>query len=146
MTPPDVLVVGAGPAGSVAALVLARAGVRVRLVDRARFPRDKLCGDTLNPGTLSILDRLGIAGPVRQRALAITGMDVTGPRGTSVSADYPAGHRGGASARRDLDVLPVEAATSAGGKFGSGVIRRAPPITTETSPVFGRRVGGLGQS
>ena len=54
-----------GPAGSIAALVLARAGVRVRLVDRARFPRDKLCGDTLNPGTLSILDRLGIAGPVR---------------------------------------------------------------------------------
>ena len=46
----DVLVVGAGPAGSVAALVLARAGVRVRLVDRAQFPRDKLCGDTLNPG------------------------------------------------------------------------------------------------
>ena len=55
----DVLVVGAGPAGSIAALVLARAGVRVRIADRARFPRDKLCGDTLNPGTLSILDRLG---------------------------------------------------------------------------------------
>ena len=56
MTPFDVLVVGAGPAGSVAALVLARAGVRVRLLDRARFPRHKLCGDTLNPGALAILD------------------------------------------------------------------------------------------
>ena len=49
----DVLIVGAGPAGAVAATVLARAGARVRLLDRATFPRDKLCGDTLNPGTLA---------------------------------------------------------------------------------------------
>ncbi len=105
MTQPDALVVGAGPAGSIAALVLARAGVRVRLVDRARFPRDKLCGDTVNPGTLSMLDRLGIAGPLRQRATAITGMHITGPHGACVSADYPAGVRGAAITRRELDVL-----------------------------------------
>src|SRR5438045_7553920 len=92
----DVLVVGAGPAGSIAALVLARAGVRVRLVDRARFPREKLCGDTLNPGTLAILDRLGIAAPIRARALAISGMTISGPGGTVVSADYPDGLRGAA--------------------------------------------------
>ena len=55
----DVLIAGAGPAGAVAAIGLARAGARVLLVDRARFPRDKLCGDTLNPGALRILDRLG---------------------------------------------------------------------------------------
>ncbi len=46
----DVVVVGAGPAGAVAATVLARAGARVALIDRATFPRHKLCGDTLNPG------------------------------------------------------------------------------------------------
>ena len=57
----DVLIVGAGPAGTVAATVLARKGARVRLVDRARFPRDKLCGDTVNPGTLALLRRLGLA-------------------------------------------------------------------------------------
>ena len=45
----DVLIVGAGPAGCVAATVLARAGVRVRLVDRSDFPRPKLCGDA-EPG------------------------------------------------------------------------------------------------
>ncbi len=144
MTQPEVLIVGAGPAGSVAALVLARAGVRVRLVDRARLPRDKLCGDTLNPGTLSILDRLGIAGPVRQRALAITGMDVTGPRGTTVSADYPHGLRGAALTRRDLDVMLVEAATSAGARFDSGIIVRAPLITTDSARVIGVRVAAIG--
>ena len=46
----DAVCRGAGPAGAVAAIVLARAGARVRLVDRATFPRDKLCGDTVNPG------------------------------------------------------------------------------------------------
>ena len=127
-----------------AALVLARAGVRVRLVDRARFPRDKLCGDTLNPGTLSILDRLGIAGPVRQHALAITGMDVTGPRSTTVSADYPHGLTGAALTRRYLDVMLVEPATSAGAKCDSGIIVRAPLITTDSARVIGVRVAAIG--
>ncbi len=53
----DVVIVGAGPAGALAALVLARQGARVRLVDRARFPRAKLCGDSLNPGALAVLGR-----------------------------------------------------------------------------------------
>src|SRR5436190_17305972 len=144
MTQPDVLVVGAGPAGSVAALVLARAGVRVRLVDRAKFPRDKLCGDTLNPGTLSILDRLGIAERVRQRARAISGMHITGPGGARVSADYPDGIRGGSLTRRELDLLLVEAATAAGATFESGVIVRAPLITTDTQRVIGVRVAASG--
>ena len=141
---PDVLVVGAGPAGSVAALVLARAGVRVQLVDRARFPRDKLCGDTLNPGTLSILDRLGIAGPVRHRAMAITGMNISGPNGARVSATYPDGIRGAALTRRELDILLVEAAAAAGAKLDTGVVVRAPLITTDTSRIIGVRVAASG--
>ena len=61
----DVVIVGAGPSGAVAATVLARAGARVRLLDRAAFPRDKLCGDTVNPGTLAILRRLGDLSRIR---------------------------------------------------------------------------------
>ena len=57
----DVLICGAGPAGAIAALVLARAGARVRLLDRARFPREKLCGDTLNPGALAMLGGWALA-------------------------------------------------------------------------------------
>jgi geranylgeranyl reductase family protein len=141
----DVLIVGAGPAGSIAALVLARAGVRVRLVDRARFPRDKLCGDTINPGSLAILDRLGVSAPVRRHAMAITGMDITGPAGAHVSACYPDGIRGASLTRRDLDMILLEAAITAGVTFDSGIIVRAPLITTDTSRIVGVRVAASGE-
>jgi len=139
MIAPDVLVVGAGPAGSVAALVLARAGVRVRLVDRAAFPRDKLCGDTLNPGTMSMLDRLGVGAAIRQRALPITGMEITGPDGVTVSADYPGVLRGAALIRRDLDRLLVEAAANAGVTFDSGVTVRGALLSGPNDQVAGVR-------
>ena len=80
----DVLIVGAGPAGAVAATVLARAGARVRIVDRARFPRDKLCGDTVNPGTIALLRGLGMGDRVEARGLPIEGMLITGADGVTV--------------------------------------------------------------
>jgi menaquinone-9 beta-reductase len=65
MTPErwDAVVVGAGPGGSVAALVLARAGARVALVDKAAFPRDKACGDLVGPRGVRILEELGVRVP-----------------------------------------------------------------------------------
>ena len=135
---PDVIVVGAGPAGAIAALTLARAGVRVRLLDRAAFPRDKLCGDTLNPGSLAMLDRLRVGDRVREGALRTTGMTVTGPGGASVSADYPDGLCGIAIRRRDLDLRLIEAAVAAGVQFE--------PSATVQDPLFaddGRRVAGV---
>ncbi|HET6463594.1 MAG TPA: geranylgeranyl reductase family protein [Candidatus Krumholzibacteria bacterium] len=60
MTAHDVIIVGAGPAGSTAAASLARRGHDVLLVDRAEFPRDKPCGDGIPPGTVGILHDLGL--------------------------------------------------------------------------------------
>jgi menaquinone-9 beta-reductase len=57
----DVAIVGAGPAGSTLAAILARRGVSVALIDRDEFPRDKLCGEFLSYDALPILDRLGVA-------------------------------------------------------------------------------------
>src|SRR5438093_1285007 len=76
----DVLIAGAGPAGSMAALVLARHGARVLIVDREIFPRDKLCGDTLNPGALALLASLGLSGGPLVTARPLAGMLLSGPR------------------------------------------------------------------
>ena len=51
----DVVIAGAGPAGTLAGITLARAGARVVLLDRDTFPRHKLCCDTLNPGGMAFL-------------------------------------------------------------------------------------------
>src|SRR5262245_3730318 len=135
----DVLVIGGGPAGSTAALTLARAGACVRLIDRAEFPRDKLCGDTLNPGSLSILDRLGVGDGVRACALPIMGMTVTGP-GAEVSADYPDGLRGMSLTRRCLDHLLLNAAADAGASVDTGVAVSEPVIDNDR--VVGVRLSG----
>jgi flavin-dependent dehydrogenase len=141
MTP--AVVVGAGPAGAVAALVLARAGVHVRLIDRSEFPRDKLCGDTLNPGALSILDRLGLGARVRSRAIPISGMVVTGPN-ARVACDYPHGLSGAAILRRDLDAMLVDAAMAAGVEFMPST-RVLGPLTGIGSRVTGLRMGRRGE-
>src|SRR3954447_12694851 len=120
----DVLIVGAGPAGSVAGAILARAGARVRILDRATFPRDKLCGDTINPGTLARLQALDLAGGIDENALRVGGMRVTGERGVAVEGCYPRGLTGRAITRRDLDWLLLQQAIAAGCQFDSGVTVR----------------------
>ena len=57
----DVAIVGAGPAGSAVAITLKRAGVRTELLDRARFPRDKACGEGLMPAGVEVLEGLGVS-------------------------------------------------------------------------------------
>jgi menaquinone-9 beta-reductase len=135
----DVLVVGAGPAGTVAALQLARAGARVLIVDRATFPRPKLCGDTLNPGCLSLLSRLdsALAQRVRTYALQVSGMTVTGPGDVTVKADYPRGICGAALMRCDLDQWLLETALAAGARFEPGVAVHAPIVSDSPQRVVG---------
>ena len=121
----DVLIVGAGPAGAVAGAILARAGARVRIVDRATFPRDKLCGDTVNPGTLARLQALDLARGIDERGLRVDGMSVTGERGVTIEGRYP----GGLSGRAIDAARPRLAAAAAGDRRRLSVRagRRGPP-------------------
>jgi flavin-dependent dehydrogenase len=130
----EVLIVGAGPAGAIAALMLARAGVRVLVVDRARFPRDKLCGDTLNPGSLAMLARHGVTERILARGKPIEGMLVTGAPDVKVRGLYSGGLTGRSLTRRELDQQLIEAAVAAGARFQDGV-RVASPIVEESAGV-----------
>ena len=146
MTRFDVVIVGAGPAGAVAGIVLARAGVRVRLIDRAVFPRDKLCGDTLNPGTLAHLSRLGLTAGINERSLPVDGMCVTGERGDTILGRYPGGLTGRAIVRRDLDALLLQHAAAAGCEIDTGCAARGPIVVERGAErqVTGVMVGTAG--
>lgn len=124
----DVTVVGGGPAGALAALLLARRGWRVRLFDRARFPRPKLCGDTLNPGALATLSRHLDLGALRDRGLSLHGMRLSGPGGATIEGRYPAGVTGLSVTRLVLDAWLLDAASRAGVSVEDGVLVRGPRV------------------
>jgi geranylgeranyl reductase family protein len=109
----DVLVLGAGPAGSAAASTIARSGLSVALVDRFESPREKVCGDALIPDALNALRLLGLEQPVKAEARCLDGVKVYAPNGASVflrgqCASLP---------RRRLDQLLRENAIQAGAAF-----------------------------
>ena len=117
----DVVVVGAGPAGAATAILLAGDGYQVILLDRARFPRDKVCGEYLSPEASRMFDRLGVLKAVEARARPLCGMRITAPDGTVIVGDYPRegrwrGYRDYALTipRRDLDAILVERARELG--------------------------------
>lgn len=128
----DVVVVGAGPAGAAAALTLARAGAAVVLVDRARFPREKVCGDGLIPDAIAILERLGVLGEVRAAARCLSGARFVSPSGRAVDLSFDV-----LTLRRHrLDHLLVEAARAAGARV-------LEEVTVEGPLERGGRVAGV---
>src|SRR5690348_9902640 len=86
----DVAIVGAGPAGSTCAAFCAKAGLRTLLIDREKFPREKVCGDCLNPACWPVLERLEIGTRVRDLAHAsLERVEFIAIDGEKVTVDLP---------------------------------------------------------
>jgi len=117
----DVAVIGAGPAGSAAAYFLARGGLRVALLDKFKFPRDKTCGDGLTPRALEALNALGVLPTVeksayRCNALTVRNSDEVMFRVELSGPDDPA-RRILILPRLNLDNLLLQHAIQAGAQF-----------------------------
>jgi geranylgeranyl reductase family protein len=88
----DVAIVGGGPAGSTCAAFCARAGVRTLVLEREKFPREKVCGDCLNPSCWSVLERLSVAQRVRDLPHSkVDSVEFIAICGRNVIVDLPSG-------------------------------------------------------
>ena len=136
----DVIVVGAGPAGSATAFYLAQAGLDVLVLEKSRFPREKVCGDGLTPRAVKALVAMGIdvseqAGWVRNKGLRVIGagkrLELPWPELTS----YPG--YGLVRTRHDLDQTLARRAQQAGAKLLEGVTVTGPVIDDRTGRITG---------
>lgn len=112
----DVAIVGGGPAGSTCAAFCAAAGRTTLLLERSRFPREKVCGDCLNPGCWPVLDRLDLS----ERVLAapharLANVEFIGLQGESVCIPLPMSSRGEIAIKRSVfDQLLLDRARELG--------------------------------
>ncbi len=122
----DAVIAGAGPGGSTAATCMARAGLRVLLVDKSTFPRDKICGDALSGKSVDVLRRLGLIGALREQPqIASHGIVFSGPRGDAVTVPFsktpdPANPPGYVCDRLTFDALLFDAAVQSGAEVWTG--------------------------
>ncbi|WP_320067480.1 geranylgeranyl reductase family protein [Micromonospora sp. RTGN7] len=120
----DVIVVGAGPGGSATAYHLARHGVRVLVLEKTEFPREKVCGDGLTPRAVRQLIRMGVdtspeAGWLHNRGLRVIGGGVRLELDWPDLASFP--NYGLVRTRLDFDDLLAQRAVSAGAKLRTSV-------------------------
>jgi geranylgeranyl reductase family protein len=123
----DVLIIGAGPAGSAAARRAALHGLSVALVDRMEFPRDKTCGDGLIADSLAVIETLGLSAQVLAAATAVSGVRLYAPNGTLVPL------RGDCVCipRRVLDDILRQGAVAAGAEFLAPLKAIAPIVEND---------------
>ncbi|HEY3211017.1 MAG TPA: geranylgeranyl reductase family protein [Actinomycetota bacterium] len=125
------LVVGAGPGGSATAYHLARHGVDVLMVDKAVFPREKVCGDGLTPRGVRSLERMGVD-PAEPGFTRVDGLRAYGVDGVVVDVPWPKLEKfprlGVVRTRFDLDNLLAERATKAGARFLQGTEVASPIV------------------
>ena len=122
----DLIVIGAGPAGSSCATLCAESGLDVLLLEASRFPRDKVCGDCLNPSVWPVFDRLGISSRVRglcSSSPEVIRFSVAGHGSVEFQLFRSPGEF--VVRRRELDALLVERAVEQGARFQDGT-----PITS----------------
>jgi flavin-dependent dehydrogenase len=141
-----IVIVGAAPAGSLAALVLARAGHRVALLDRAAFPRTKVCGNCINPSAWTIWEKLGLtesfsALPHQE----LTGFDIHCEGRLLYQHDFQPPQRGPRAVARDvLDDWLRREAQAAGAEFFPGTtVTKVDPKSGIVSTTRGEFSGQL---
>lgn len=144
---PDVIVVGAGPAGAVAAGLIARAGASVTLLDRMHFPRPKACAEYMSPGVLDVLERTGFASPVRiAEPLMLNGMEIVSPGGRTFRVHYARNGRPAQALtlpRLALDHALVSQAVQDGADLLEGIVVREPIL--ENGRVLGVHASSQGR-
>ncbi|MDO5490961.1 MAG: NAD(P)/FAD-dependent oxidoreductase [Bacillota bacterium] len=135
----DVIIVGAGPAGSVCAAYLAKAGVDVLLLDRDVFPRDKAAGDMVSEAFSRHMMQLEVADRLDRMSVFINRMLLVSGGGSEALIDYECY----STKRRELEVLLVDTACSWGAEFRPGC--RVIGLVRELGKICGVRVlsGGI---
>lgn len=137
----DAIVVGAGPAGAVTALVMARAGARVVIIDQAAFPRDVPCGDLLEPAAVRLLQQLDPGRPTAFGCRRLDAWQLHTPFGGNRRFEVPPGDTLASVRRRALDSRLLQAAVDAGARFESGLVAQRALVDQSTGMVRGVVVG-----